>query len=98
MNREKDLRRSNRVVCASIVVAGVGAAHLIDDFLYGVPAEFGLTDPPAQVLAVIFFALLARLRRSAGAGSFSGCSRYREAQRRDPVRRFLPGRPVLKRA
>jgi hypothetical protein len=35
-------RWSNRVVIAAILLTGFGAAHLIDDFLYGIPAELGL--------------------------------------------------------
>ncbi len=36
-------RWSNRVIVVSSIFAGFGAAHLIDDFLFGVPAEFNLT-------------------------------------------------------
>jgi hypothetical protein len=53
-----DRRWSNRVVTAGVVVTALGAAHLIEDFLYGVPADFGLTETVAQVLAAMFFALL----------------------------------------
>ncbi len=52
---------SNRVVVVSSIFAGFGSAHLIDDFLYGVPAEFNLSNPPAQFLAFAFFAALTGL-------------------------------------
>ena len=47
---------SNRVVVVSSIFAEFGAAHLNDDFLYGVPAEFNLSNPPTQFLALAFFA------------------------------------------
>ena len=47
------------------------APHLIDDFLYGVPEEFGLTNQQTQVLAgifhtqlIVFFVLAARERKA----------------------------------
>lgn len=49
---------SNRVVGAGVVMAAFAYPHLIDDFLYGIPKEFGLTDPHAQVLAGIFSVIL----------------------------------------
>lgn len=54
---------------------GIGAGpfsapHLIDDFLYGIPEEFGLTNQQPQVLAgifhtqlIVFFVLAARERK-----------------------------------
>ncbi|MCK5635468.1 MAG: hypothetical protein KAI06_10285, partial [Anaerolineales bacterium] len=49
--------------------AGFGAAHLIDDFLYGVPAEFNLTNPPTQFLALAFFVALTGLIALAARGT-----------------------------
>ena len=46
--------KRDRVVIAGAIFAGCGVAHLIDDFLYGIPAEFGLTVRFTQVLAGIF--------------------------------------------
>ena len=60
---------SNRVVVVSSIFAGFGAAHLIDDFLYGVPAEFNLSNPPTQFLALAFFAALTGLIALAARGS-----------------------------
>ena len=37
-------RWRNRVVIAAVLLTGFGAAHLIDDFLYGIPADFGLSN------------------------------------------------------
>ena len=60
---------SNRVIVAVSVFAGFGAAHLIDDFLYGVPAEFNLSNRMAQALGLAFFAALTGLAALAGRGS-----------------------------
>jgi len=62
-------RWSNRVVTVSSIFAGFGVAHLIDDFLYGVPAEFNLTNPPTQFLAIAFFVALTGLIALAARGS-----------------------------
>lgn len=62
-------RWSNRVVAASSIFAGFGAAHLIDDFLYGVPAEFNLSNPPTQLLALGFFVALTGLIALAARGT-----------------------------
>jgi len=60
---------SNRVVLAASIFAGFGVAHLIDDFLFGVPAEFNLSNEAAQVLGLAFFAALTGLAALAGRGS-----------------------------
>ena len=60
---------SNRVVVIASIFAGFGAAHLIDDFIYGVPAEFNLSNPPTQFLALAFFAALTGLIALAARGS-----------------------------
>ncbi len=62
-------RWSNRVVAVSSIFAGFGAAHLIDDFLYGVPAEFNLSNPPTQFLALAFFVALTGLIALAARGT-----------------------------
>jgi hypothetical protein len=49
---------SDRVVGIGVVMAAFAYPHLIDDFLYGIPEEFGLSDPQAQVLVGFFTALL----------------------------------------
>lgn len=48
---------SNRVLICAILLSGFGAAHLIDDFLYGIPADFGFSNEFSQFLAIIYFAL-----------------------------------------
>jgi hypothetical protein len=63
---------SNRVVVAAILLAGFGAAHLIDDFLYGIPADFGLSNQFSQVLAVAYFILTSLLLVLAARGSKAG--------------------------
>jgi hypothetical protein len=37
-----------------LILVFFSAPHLIDDFLFDIPAEFGLTNPQTQVLAGIF--------------------------------------------
>jgi hypothetical protein len=63
---------SNRVVVAAILLAGFGAAHLIDDFLYGIPADFGLSNEFSQVLAVIYFMITSLLLVLAARGNKAG--------------------------
>lgn len=63
---------SNRVVLAAVLLTGFGAAHLIDDFLYGVPADFGLSNQFSQVLAVIYFIITSVLLVLAARGSRAG--------------------------
>ena len=48
-------RWSNRVVAAAVVLAGLGAAHLIDDFLYGIPADLGLSNELGHALVVVSY-------------------------------------------
>ena len=68
-----DSRRwSNRVVGAAVLLTGFGAAHLIDDFLYGIPADFGLSNEFSQVLAVVYFILTSLLIVLAARGSQTG--------------------------
>ncbi len=62
-------RWSNRVIVVSSIFAGFGVAHLIDDFLFGVPAEFNLTNPPTQFLALAFFVALTGLIALAARGT-----------------------------
>jgi hypothetical protein len=54
-----------------IVLVLFSAPHLIDDFLYNIPEEFGLTNQQTQVLAgifhaqlIVFFVLVARERKA----------------------------------
>ena len=63
------IRWSNRVIVVSSIFAGFGVAHLIDDFLFGVPAEFNLSNPPTQFLALAFFVALTGLVALAARGT-----------------------------
>jgi hypothetical protein len=65
-------RWSNRVSVAAILLAGFGAAHLIDDFLYGIPADFGISNEFSQVLAVAYFSITGVLLVLAARGSKAG--------------------------
>ncbi len=70
MNHSK--RWSNRVVVAAVLLTGFGAAHLIDDFLYGVPADFGLSNEFGQALAVAYFIMASLLLVLAARGNKTG--------------------------
>jgi hypothetical protein len=56
MNRSQ--RVKNLVLVFGTIMVGAAIPHLIDDFLFGIPEEFGLTDIQAQILAGIFSVLL----------------------------------------
>ncbi len=51
-------RVMNLVLFFGTILVGVAIPHLIDDFLFRIPEEFGLTNIQAQVLAGIFSVLL----------------------------------------
>lgn len=68
MNQQQQLW-SNRVTLLAALFAGFGAAHLIDDFIYGVPTEVGLPNDLTQVLALTFFVALTGLTALAARGS-----------------------------
>ena len=56
MNRDRNL--VNLVLINGVIMVGVAIPHLIDDFLYKVPEEFGLSNIQAQILAGFFAAML----------------------------------------
>jgi hypothetical protein len=51
-------RNRNLVVALGIAMSFFAIPHLIDDFLFGIPAEFGLTNQTAQVLSGVFTIVL----------------------------------------
>jgi hypothetical protein len=64
---DKRYKWSNLVIGVGLVLVLFSAPHLIDDFLYGIPEEFGLTNQQTQILAgifhvqlIVFFVLAAR--------------------------------------
>ena len=68
---DRKYRWGNLVIGVGLVLVFFSAPHLIDDFLYGIPEEFGLTDQQTQVLAaifhvqlIVFFVLVARERKA----------------------------------
>ena len=65
-------RWSNRVVAAAVLLTGFGAAHLIDDFLYGIPADFGLSNEFGQVLTVVYFTITSLLLVLSARGNKAG--------------------------
>jgi len=56
MNRTRDL--GNLVLINGAIMVGVAIPHLIDDFLFKIPEEFGLSNIQAQILAGFFAAML----------------------------------------
>ena len=69
---DKRYKWSNLVIGVGLVLVLFSAPHLIDDFLYGIPEEFGLTNQQTQILAGIFhvqlivFIVLAARKRKEG--------------------------------
>jgi hypothetical protein len=70
-------RLSNLVLVNGAILVGVAIPHLIDDFLYGIPEEFGLTNVAAQALSGLFSMLLiwtfAQVGRATKPGLISAC-------------------------
>jgi hypothetical protein len=50
-------RLENLILLNLAILFSLAIPHLIDDFLYGIPADFGLTNPQAQVLSSLFTAV-----------------------------------------
>jgi hypothetical protein len=67
--RTRDRKWSNRVLGAGLVMVTFAYPHLIDDFLYNVPQEFGLTNQVAQGLAGLFSLLLLAVFCAAARGN-----------------------------
>jgi hypothetical protein len=67
----KRFKWSNLVISVGLVLVFFSAPHLIDDFLFGIPEQFGLTNQQTQILAgvfhsqmIVFFVLVARERKA----------------------------------
>jgi hypothetical protein len=43
------MEQCNTVIGVGLVLVFFSAPHLIDDFLYGIPEEFGLTNQQTQM-------------------------------------------------
>lgn len=54
----KHNRHANLVIWAGLLLSFFAIPHLIDDFLFDIPEEFGLTNQTAQVLAGVFSVVL----------------------------------------
>jgi len=68
---DKGYKWSNLVIGVGLALVLFSAPHLIDDFLYGIPEEFGLTNQQTQILAgifhvqlIVFFVLAARKQKA----------------------------------
>ena len=77
---DKKYKWSNLVIGVGLVLVLFSAPHLIDDFLYGIPEEFGLTNQQTQVLAgifhvqlIVFFVLAARKQKAGYYGFVFWC-------------------------
>ena len=57
----KSSRWHQATIASGALFAAFSAVHLIDDFLFGVPAEFHLSVPLSEVLALAFMAALVGL-------------------------------------
>jgi hypothetical protein len=51
---QKSKRSSDFAVGAGLLLSFFAIPHLIDDFLFNIPAEFGLTNQSAQALGGVF--------------------------------------------
>jgi hypothetical protein len=54
----RDPRENRIVLAAALLLIFFSIPHLIDDFLFGVPEEFGLGQPFALILAGVFAVIL----------------------------------------
>jgi hypothetical protein len=65
---------NNLVIAIYVLMAFFAIPHLIDDFLFDIPAEFGLTNLQAQVLSgvfiVIYLVILVMVSRGWRSGFF----------------------------
>ena len=62
----------NWVSGLGVAVLALAVPHFVDDFLYGMPAEFGLTNPQAQILGGLFFGASAGVLVLAARGRRAG--------------------------
>jgi len=65
-------KAQNRVVIVALALLAISSGHLIEDYLYGVPAGFGLSEPVGLLLAVIWYGLLGSLLVLAVRGARAG--------------------------
>jgi hypothetical protein len=63
---------NNLVVFTYIVLAFFAIPHLIDDFLFDIPEEFGLTNMQTQVLSGVFIVLFLVILVAAARGTRRG--------------------------
>ena len=55
---QKNSRSSNYAVGAGLLLSFFAIPHLIDDFLFDIPAEFGMTNQTAQALGGVFAVIM----------------------------------------
>ncbi len=68
---DKMYKWSNLVIGVGLALVLFSAPHLIDDFLYGMPEDFGLSNQQTQILTgifhvqlIVFFVLAARKHKA----------------------------------
>jgi hypothetical protein len=72
MMEERTRRLETLILINGAILVGVAIPHLIDDFLFGVPTAFGLTNIQAQILSGIFSMLLVVIFAFVGRSARSG--------------------------
>jgi hypothetical protein len=53
---ERRQKRSNWVIALATLLIGVSIAHVLEDFVYGIPARFGFEVAPAAALVGLAYA------------------------------------------
>ncbi len=65
-------KRHLPALVSAVLFAGFSAAHLIDEFVWGAPAEFHLAEDATEVLALAYMTALIGLIAAAARGSRAG--------------------------
>lgn len=64
--------RRDPTLAAGVAFAGFSAAHLIDEFVWGAPAEFRLAESTTELLALAYMLAIVGLLVQAARGSRGG--------------------------
>jgi hypothetical protein len=73
MRMDETARRLEKLILINgAILVGVAIPHLIDDFLYGIPDEFGLSNIHAQILSGVFSVIMVWIFFQVGRGSRAG--------------------------
>ena len=70
------MKNNKWIICLYLSLAVFSIPHLIDDFLFDIPEEFGISNMTAQILAglfiLIFMLIFMEIVRGAKAGIYGG--------------------------